>query len=288
MFGYIRPLKSELKIREFEMFRACYCGLCHTLGAEYGLAGRMILSYDFVFFAMLTWEPGDAPTFCRRRCMVSPFRRLPVCAGGECLARSAAAAVLFARHRALDGVRDARGIRRLPSAAAALLLKGSARKAEQRLPALAAETQKRLEELQRLEQAGEPRLDQAADVFAGLMARCADTAGGGRALEQLLYHTGRWIYILDAWEDLKEDAAAGRYNPVAARFGLTDGCAPAAVKEAVSVTLENSLSMIRTAYELLPENLWSGVLRNIIYLGMEDTTKQVLDGTYRKQTGRPR
>jgi hypothetical protein len=56
MFGYIRPLKGELKLREFEKFRACYCGLCSALGKEYGITSRLILNYDFFFLAALMWD----------------------------------------------------------------------------------------------------------------------------------------------------------------------------------------------------------------------------------------
>ena len=44
MFGYVRPDAPELKIREFERFRACYCGLCHEMSRKYGTAARFILN----------------------------------------------------------------------------------------------------------------------------------------------------------------------------------------------------------------------------------------------------
>ena len=36
MFGYIRPLVGEMKVRENEMFRAVYCGLCRSMGKHTG------------------------------------------------------------------------------------------------------------------------------------------------------------------------------------------------------------------------------------------------------------
>ena len=44
-----------------------------------------------------------------------------------------------------------------------------------------------------------------------------------RVLEQLLYHLGRWIYLVDAADDLPEDFASGSYNPLLRRFGLEEG-----------------------------------------------------------------
>lgn len=53
MFGYIKPVRSELKVREAEEYRAVYCGLCNELGKSFGLFAKMTLSYDFAFMAML-------------------------------------------------------------------------------------------------------------------------------------------------------------------------------------------------------------------------------------------
>ena len=36
MFGYVRPYKPELKVKEYELFRAAYCGLCWSLKEKYG------------------------------------------------------------------------------------------------------------------------------------------------------------------------------------------------------------------------------------------------------------
>ena len=53
MFGYVRPYKPELKVRDYESFRAMYCGLCRTLRKRHGVTGRLTLSYDMTFLATL-------------------------------------------------------------------------------------------------------------------------------------------------------------------------------------------------------------------------------------------
>ena len=73
MFGYVRPSDDRLSERDRDAFRAAYCGLCHTLGRRYGLAGRMILNYDLTFLAMVLSD-GEGET-CLRRCAVHPIRR---------------------------------------------------------------------------------------------------------------------------------------------------------------------------------------------------------------------
>ena len=49
MFGYIRPVTAELKVKEYELYRAVYCGLCRSLGKCTGCASKLTLNYDFVF-----------------------------------------------------------------------------------------------------------------------------------------------------------------------------------------------------------------------------------------------
>ena len=44
MFGYVRPAADHLTAEQQARFEAAYCGLCHTLGKRYGIAGRMILN----------------------------------------------------------------------------------------------------------------------------------------------------------------------------------------------------------------------------------------------------
>ena len=43
MFGFIRPVKSELKVKEADRFQQVYCGLCHAIRARYGRFFTMFL-----------------------------------------------------------------------------------------------------------------------------------------------------------------------------------------------------------------------------------------------------
>ena len=75
MFGFIRPLKSELKVREWERFQSFYCGLCHTIRSRYGIAQTLLLSYDCTYLALVLDSTSAGCETCRRRCITHPFRR---------------------------------------------------------------------------------------------------------------------------------------------------------------------------------------------------------------------
>ena len=77
MFGYITVNKPELKIKEFEEYRAYYCGLCGALRKRCGLKGQLSLSYDLTFLAMLLTGLYDGRTEdvpCK--CIFHPFDKM--------------------------------------------------------------------------------------------------------------------------------------------------------------------------------------------------------------------
>jgi hypothetical protein len=169
-----------------------------------------------------------------------------------------------------------------------ILLKRAYNKAAARRPAYVGHVKSALKALSRLEQEESPSLDACADQFARLTAALAEDAPEHRRrpLEQLLYHVGRFIYIIDAADDLAEDHKARRRNVVAARYGLTGGALTDAARDALESTLLHSCRLAAAAYELLDPGHFAPVLQNILYLGMPHTCRAVLSGTWRSGKNR--
>jgi hypothetical protein len=118
-------------------------------------------------------------------------------------------------------------------------------------------------------------MDRAADTFARLLRAAAPEGGGQeRVLGQLLYHLGRWIYLADARDDFADDQKAGRYNPVAARFGAEGD------DEALSLTMEQSLGQMGAALQLGEFGCRTPLLENIVYLGLPLVQRAVFDGSW--------
>ena len=291
MFGYIRPVRGELKVREFEDFQACYCGLCHCLGEKYGLSARLILNFDFVYLAMLLWRPEEDVSFRSRRCIVSPCRKKRCCRRSAALEKAAACSVILAWWKLRDSVNDERGVRRLAARIALMFLGCAYRKAAGEYPGFNGEVRRRLDELSELEKARCDSIDRTADKFALLLAGAAEgetPEARARELRQILYHTGRWIYIVDAGDDLAEDMRTGGYNPLRERFCLEGGALDEKARETLETTLAHSRGLCVTALELMPATRWTGTLRNIMDLGMEQVAKSVLAGKWkhRRASGR--
>lgn len=282
MFGYVRPARPELKVREWEAYNAAYCGLCHTLGRRYGFFPRLFLNYDFVFLAMLLSPAAEAPDTEGRRCLACPHRKKCVLKGDEGLDTAADESVILTYHQLRDAVADSGFWKGLTARLLAALLRPAYRKAAAYRPDFDAQVRENLSRLAHLERAGCATLDEPADTFA-LLLRCAAPETGDRARDramgQLLYHVGRWIYLLDAWDDLERDRAQGNYNPVLLRW--PEG--PEKHRQEMRRTLDGSLDLAVSAYNLMEFGCWEPVLGNILCIGLPAVEEAVFRGIWKKK-----
>ncbi|MGE4548582.1 MAG: DUF5685 family protein [Intestinibacillus sp.] len=291
MFGFIRPVKSELRVREMERFQSVYCGLCHAIRRRYGRVHTLSLSYDMTFLTLLLeglLPKGAAEA--RQRCDASPVRAKCVLCEDEAIGFAADVSVLLTYHKLQDTVADDRGAKRLAALGLRQFSERGYHKARAAQPELDRVMADCLQELSLVEKAKTPSIDRAADPFARLLAACApawEDEGVRRILQELLYHVGRWIYLIDACADLADDWKTGSYNPVALRYELASPSLET-VKEPLERTLERSLASIHAAFQLLDIRRDREILENIICLGLPVVTRQVLDGTYQSNGGQGR
>ena len=281
-------MQGELKVRELERFKACYCGLCHALGKRYGLTSRFILNYEFVFLSMLLWDDTEQPIIKQSRCPASPLRKKRFCAPNAALETCAGYSIILTWWKLKDTITDEPLLKALPHRILSLVLLGAYRKAAREYPEFDKSVRDEVASLSEYESRAARSLDGAADMFAKALCAAAPASVPDekkRPMMELLYHLGRWVYILDACDDYNEDIKAGRYNPVAARYPPKSGKIPDAGIAALKITLTHSNNLLCLAFELLPENVWSDIIENMVYLGMPYVCEQVIMGNKIKGTG---
>ena len=281
MFGYVRPALERLGQEQRDAYQSAYCGLCHALGRRHGPLARLTLQYDFTLLAILLTAGGGEEGRACRRCPVNPLRKPRACLAGRQMDAAADQSVILTWHKLSDDVDDHGFFTGLPYRFARWLFRHPYRRAEEAQPEFDARTREGLIRLRALEEAGSPELDRAADAFAGILASAARPApreGERRALGQLLYHLGRWIYLMDAWDDLDEDREKGRYNPLDARFR---GQAREN-RDYLEATATHSLRLAGSAASLLELGRWTPVVENILYLGLPAVQSAVLDGRWKE------
>ena len=281
MFGYVRTVRGELRIREYEYYRASYCGLCRAMGKCTGQCSRMLLSYDFAYLANVRMTlAGVVPAFRKRRCLVHPLRKRVMMERNGELDFCAAASAILAFEKCRDNVADERGFARLKARISCLFLKGAYRRAKKRVPALAESVHAHLARLSALEKEKTPSVDTVAAVFGDLLADV--TAYGleganATVARKIGFETGRFIYVLDALDDLDKDVKKGRYNPFALAYGST---LSAEDREGIKDALLCTLCDLEKAFDLMEsdDSTRKEILNNILYLGMPQALERVLKG----------
>ena len=200
-----------------------YCGLCGTLAERYGPSARWILNYDFTFLAILLSDGRESER--TRRCPPHPLRGRSCLASSPALELAADESVILSWRKLRDNVEDSALWRGLPDRAACAALRSACETAAAIRPDFHKTVCQQLTALRALEAENCASLDRPADTFALLLRAAAGETEGTRrrVLEEMLYHLGRWIYLVDAADDLRQDAKSGNYNPVALRFDLRDG-----------------------------------------------------------------
>ena len=268
MFGYVVVNEQELRIREFNLYRSYYCGMCMDLKEHYGQTGRLTLSYDTVFLSLLLtglYEPEEV----RRsiRCFIHPFEK-HASSQNEYTRYAADIGVILSYYSCLDDWDDEKSQTRRLFAAA---LKRGSDKASALYPDKASVIREKLEELHQFEKnAGSTDLtpaavlDRAAGIFGELLAEVFDCKkdSWGPALRRVGFELGRFIYILDAYDDLEKDEKTGSFNPL---ISMRDR---PGFDQYVRGVLTMALSDCTAAFETLPivENI--DILRNILYSGI--------------------
>ena len=286
MFGYVRPAMGRLTKEEQQQYQALYCGLCHCLGERYGFVSRFILNYDFTFLAALLSSPAACG---QRRCPANPLKKREVICDSEALELAADCSVILTYYKVLDEISDSGFFRRQACRALRGLLRPAYRQASARRRAFDQATQREMARLASLEAQRCPILDEPADTFARLLESAALEVADPlqrRVLSQLLYHLGRWIYLVDALDDLEEDAAEGNYNPIALRFAVPSGRLSKGEREAVAATLDASIRQMAAAFELGCFGPWEKLIESTVYEGLYCVGHAVLEGTFHAADGK--
>lgn len=268
MFGYLRPLIPELRVSQYYRYRAYYCGLCRAMALTCGQVPRLALTYDTALMSLLLSDLAGEPERIRqRRCVVRPLRAHKVSEPGQAASYCADLGLLLAHRRAIDGWRDERDIR---AGAGRLALAGYARGAARRLADVARKVDARLAELLALERDKCGQMDYPAEVFGALLEEAAVSCPGlGAAVREPLAwmarQTGRWLYMIDALDDLARDEASGSYNPLL--------LAPGSREDTLRLTAEAcrwAAGQVAAALDLMDLRYSREIMHNVVYAGMPE------------------
>lgn len=321
MLGYVKIDKGELKVREYEVYTGYYCGVCKSIGRRYGQLPRMVLSYDAAFLAILLASLSDeSDTPVQEHCIAHPVIKKKTVIRNRAIDYAGDVMLILAWYKLADDAADEgkvyakpvmlmmkRIFRRLnslyPELCSSVKCHLSALSALEREKCasidMAAEAFSKIMEdiftegLQAVygseppqqTSPGADRSDPGISGASGMQNRPCGFASPGNDTRELLaragYHLGKWVYMIDAVDDIEENIESGAYNPLLFRFKFdaaneTADEFRARIEPDLRFNLYHYLAMLSRCTDSLDIRKNAGIIENVIYFGLNRKTEEII------------
>ncbi len=272
MFGYVTPYKMELKIKDYEMFKAYYCGLCISIKNNFSNLCRMTLNYDMTFLGILL----DSLEYSKHKyvvtkCIAHPMKKKPKVIDNRALDYAAFCNVSLVYYKLLDDDDNS-----LSKKFISMYIKKFINKSKEDLSPILVNIEENIKKLSFLEKSEKIiSIDELSDPFASLTAFIVSyyykDENFYNELYDLGYNLGRWIYIIDAFDDLKEDMEKHKFNAINKAFNVENlPYEDLIIKDGnrIEFNLIMSANSTSEALDKLPINKNKDLLFNILQLGL--------------------
>lgn len=281
MFGYIVPLRDELKVKDFIKFRSYYCGLCFQLKNNLGSIPRFLLNYDMTFLAILLDSLSNTELkFKTKRCIAHPFEKKSIIIENNALKYASSINLTLYYHKIKDDVYDNDDIQ---SKLLEKILYQYQKKLDNSISPINNIIKNNLEELTNFENNKNFTLiDEICHPFSDIVGNILklypyeltnDNLILRNNLYALGYSLGKWIYLIDALDDLKDDMTFKKFNPLNFLFNkemksydeIID-----TIKPKIEFIILNCLYTCKDILSKLTIYKNHDILKNILELGMTD------------------
>ncbi|WP_042277745.1 DUF5685 family protein [[Clostridium] dakarense] len=262
MFGYVKVNKMDLTFREYEHYRGYYCGLCKYLKDNHGEISRLSLNYDITFLILvLTSVYRPKSNVIEEGCIVNPFKKKKKIIN-DITEYAASMNVLLTYYKLEDNLRDDKGIK---DKLAYNIYKGKLNLAYEKYPQKAEFIKNQLEILYNLEKEKNLNIDLVSNTFGNLMGEIFTYKEDEfeKELRRIGFNVGKYIYILDAYEDLDKDYEKGRYNPFIEYIDKREE-----LREKADKLISMSLGMLARSVDNLNLRVNTSIIENIVYSGV--------------------
>lgn len=283
MLGYVTVEKPELKLKEFELYSGYYCGVCKSISRRHGQLPRFVLSYDAAFLGLvMAGVNGDKNEISREHCIIHPISEKTIVKNAG-IDYAADVMLILAWFNLLD---DAKDEGKLYAKAAMGLMRNKFNELKETYPVLTEKIETQLADLSAMEKDRCSNIDQVAESFAKIMQAIftcdgrSRTEEADRKLSDLGYHMGKWIYLMDAWDDVIEDVENRVYNPLIYRHDHRDDEPHGEFRNRIRANVEFNLFMyldhMGKAADALETNENSSIIDNIVHMGLLRRTEKIL------------
>ncbi len=273
MFGYVRAYKPDMTFSQYDIYKGIYCSLCKEIGKNYGLLARMTLSYDFAFFALFRMSvEKDCSGFKESRCSFNPAKKCLECnLDDNDLIFSADVSMLMVYFKYLDNIDDSRGVKRFLLKMMSPYFRSIIKKGKKRCPQ-GYEILHNMHLVQaEIEKDFDGNIDKACHPSADALGRLLafNKAFQQEHLYDFGYAVGRWVYLIDAFDDFEKDKSSNSFNPYLYINNFT-------IDDAVS-SLNLTVAHAVSVYKSIDVFKYSPIIENILYDGLHSSVKAVME-----------
>lgn len=261
MFGYVVVNKAEMKFKEFDLYHSYYCGLCKTLKNKFGIRAQVSLNFDMNFLAVLLSGLYEPKTEIKQeRCVTHPVKK-HLSRYNQCVDYAAKMTIVLTYFKCEDDWLDERKISRQ---AYKKLIKKAYDTVKQEYPEKVSKIEQCLHKINDYEKQGLDNLDEISKYFGevmGLICTYQDDEWYDE-LYELGFYLGKFIYFIDAYEDIEDDIKKENYNPLKQMYQGEE------FDGRCKDILELMISEAALAFERLPIIENTSIIRNILYSGV--------------------
>ena len=169
------------------------------------------------------------------------------------------------------------------------IIKPKAKKARERMPEIDALMRKQFVLLREMERAEETSIDKVSEPFSIIISETARIILGEKFNDDcynLCYNLGKWVYLMDALDDISEDYKEKRYNPFLAKFQNYESREQflETNRENLEFIMNSVYNGIVNSYNRLDVKISEGILSNVFYLGLKKQTDDMIKGETKCKT----
>ena len=279
MFGYVRADTPYLYIKDDNLYRAMYCGVCKGISEVCGQSARMGLSYDVTFLSVILHNlAGIDVQIEKSHCLTHCIRSRQMANVDEMTRQLGALNTALVYYKYTDDIADGdkgRGKR--------LWFKKGFLRVKKAYPEIARIVRENMHAQEETEKTQTDSIDRAADATANMLAEFCDYALADKTTEyshNLFYALGKWIYLIDALDDYDKDVKKGAYNPFVLAYGEESRCALLHGKyaEDVRFVFHALFYDIRENLSHLQFHFNRDLVDNVLLRGLPMMTNRIMDG----------
>lgn len=283
MFGYVKPDKAELKIKEYETYKAIYCSLCKTLGREYGLFTRFFLTYDATFYIIFMKSIFQTNSDCVHRgvCRFNPLKKCNYIDEDKFQKNAAALTVIMFYYKLKDSINDGSFFKRMISYLIYPYVKIKFKKAEKNYSQYNDIIKAQMIRQAEIEDSNTDSIDLACDPSAKSLSEIFTLEMQESKQKDLASRTayciGRWVYLMDAYDDIENDLKSNSFNPYINSFRLNSlSDFSAEIENNIIGKIRLTANEAALAFEKLEKSCYGSVVENIIFDGMENELNSLI------------